>query len=133
MQVVRFRVMEADIGDPKEIHYGFDAGTGIIFCGCGCNGTFELEEVEILDSYEPTEQELAEMMGWPYSQEADELKECPVHDASCPYFHEGGCLLDHPETDCDDYIAMMEDPWEVDDCDDDTGYDPYEGCYTGDC
>lgn len=154
LQIVRFRVKESDlVDDTNEIHYGVAHGDGFVWCGCGCGGNFETEECEILDSYEPTEDVLAGLMGWPWSQggDPDEDIECPIHDVSCPYFHEGGCLLDHPETDCDDYIAMMDDPWEVDDegheaswelanegeewddCDNDEGYDPYEGCYTGDC
>ena len=132
MQIVRFRVMEPDVADPKEIHLGYCHET-TIFCACGCHGTFDLSECEVLDSYEPSENDLGMMVGWPWWQGEDEDVECPVHDASCPYFHEGGCLLDHPETDCDDYIAMQDDPWEADDCDNDEGYDPYEGCYTGDC
>ena len=135
MKLVRFRVMEPDLGEPEDIHYGYASEDGTIYCGCGCHGTFELEDCEILDTYEPSEAELDGIMGWPYCQ-SEQVFICPVNDASCPYWREGGvCLIGRPDLECDDYMAMMDeaDCWEVDDCDNDCGYDPYLGCFTDDC
>lgn len=39
-----------------------------------------------------------------------EIKECPIFDMSCPYcLASGECMLTHPEDECDDYMAFMED------------------------
>ena len=57
---------------------------------------------------------------------------CPVSDFTCPYYKKGGyCSLDFPIFECDEaaYYAEEED----DNCDYETGFDPYLGCYTDDC
>lgn len=133
MKLVRFRVVEPDLGEPDDIHYGYDSEDGIIHCGCGCHGTFELEDCEILDTYEPSEAALAGLMGWPYCQN-EQLYICPVADASCPYWREGDvCIMGRPDEDCDDFIKMREEEAMWEDCDNDCGYDPYLGCFTDDC
>lgn len=75
MRVVRFRITDASVAEP-DIHYGVLVDNTVhCACGCGCCGSFELEDgLEILDSYEPLESEFAEMMGWPYSQDTQMMR-----------------------------------------------------------
>lgn len=58
---------------------------------------------------------------------------CPVNDYACPYYKGGNCSMypeDDPREECDEAGAYCE---EFDDCDYETGFDPYLGCYTDDC
>ena len=135
MLFVRFRVIEPDLtDDTSAISYGVMVDEKV-WCACGCNGSFEPNEVEVLDSYEPTEDVIAGVMGWPYSQGAA-VDYCPTNAIDCPYWKEGSiCTIGNPAEECDEYQACMDDDggWEIDDCDNDCGYDPDLGCFTDDC
>ena len=124
MLFVRFRVIEPDLtDDTSAINYGVMVGEKV-WCACGCGGSFEPDEVEVLDSYEPTEDVIAGVMGWPYSR---------GEAVDCPYWKEGSiCTIGNPAAECDEYQACMEDDggWEYEE---DEGFDPYLGCYTEDC
>lgn len=62
---------------------------------------------------------------------------CPTDDFLCPYYGERLCHIKEPYDNCDDYASFVKD-WEkgyndIPDDVDETGYDPYLGCYTEDC
>lgn len=86
MQIVRF------IGlDEKEAHFGyFDNVDYLVHCGCGCDTTYSFDEVKIIDSYTPPEDELAEIMGWPHTQ-AVESDDADYEVGYDPYL---GCFSD---------------------------------------
>ena len=64
---------------------------------------------------------------------------CTVNGLDCPYYGEGLCHIADPIADCDDFAAFFESWEDWESCDnipddvDETGYDPYLGCYTEEC
>lgn len=64
---------------------------------------------------------------------------CTVNGLDCPYYDEGLCHIADPIADCDDFAAFFESWEDWESCDDipddvdETGYDPYLGCYTEEC
>ena len=66
-------------------------------------------------------------------REVSKMKKCPVCDMACPYINRSGnCVLDNPAEECDEFAYYDDDP-NCDDDADETGFDPYLGCYTDDC
>ena len=59
---------------------------------------------------------------------------CPTDDFTCPYYEKNGICVMFPENnpilECDEAMVYAE---ETNDCDYETGFDPYLGCYTDDC
>jgi hypothetical protein len=63
-------------------------------------------------------------------REVAKMKKCPVCDVACPYINRfGECTLDNPAEECDEFAYYDEDEDDADE----TGFDPYLGCYTDDC
>lgn len=66
---------------------------------------------------------------------------CPVNAyGDCPYCDEfNRCHIANPVEECDDFNIFFESWEEWEGCDDvpdsvdETGFDPYAGCYTEDC
>ena len=61
---------------------------------------------------------------------------CPSNDFDCPYYGKGLCHIAEPEEECDEFCFVPPDDEEAyDDYDDvdETGFDPYMGCYSDDC
>ena len=62
---------------------------------------------------------------------------CPVADITCPYFNCGNCSMypeDNPLLECDDAMYFADESnTDYYDYFDESGFDPYLGCYTDDC
>ena len=61
---------------------------------------------------------------------------CSVNAIDCPYYGNGLCHIANPEEECDEFYFEEDDYEEdYDDYDDvdETGFDPYMGCYSDDC